>query len=135
MNARTTYLFVILETVLVLVCLLTANDGTAEGLCLFARETEALNELLFTEAFRQFAVVSELTRVLEAAHAALLAEKTLGGVVNAARLILLAVHVGEAKARHAGVEIRGVHLARSVHSRLGWADSLGCLTKGGRIHR
>lgn len=64
----------ILKTILVLVCLFTADDGATEGLCLFARETETLDELLLTKTFRQFTVVGELTRVLETTHAALLAE-------------------------------------------------------------
>ena len=77
-------MFVILETILVLVCLLTADDGTAEGFRLFGREAETLNELLLAKAFRQLAVVGKLTGVLEAAHAALFAEKALGGVIDAA---------------------------------------------------
>jgi hypothetical protein len=65
---------VILETILVLVSLFAADDRTTERLCLFTREAETLNELLLTKAFGQFTVVGKLTRVFEAAHAALLAE-------------------------------------------------------------
>lgn len=132
---KETYLFVIFETILVLVCLLTTNDRTTEGFCLFARETETLNELLLAKTFRQLAIVGELTWVFESSHATLFAEQTLGWVVDAPRLILLAVHIREAEARHASIEVGWVNLARCVHGRLGWADSLRGVSKSGRIYR
>ena len=135
MTLTTTYLFVIFETILVLVCLFAANNGATEGLCFFTRETEPLNELLLAKAFRQLAVVGKLTWVLESAHATLFAEQTLGGVIDAARLVLLAIHVGEAKARHAGVKVGRVNFAGRVHSRLGRANSLRGVSKSRCIYR
>lgn len=121
---RATYLFVILEAVLVLVRFLAADDRAAERLSLLAGEAKALDKLLLAQAFCQFAIVGKLTRVLETTHTALLAEQTLGRIVDAARLVLLAVHVGEPEARHAGVEVGWINLARRVNGRLGGADGL-----------
>ena len=109
----------VLEAILVLVSLLTTDDGATEGFGLLAGKAKTLDELLLSQTLGQLAVVCELAVVLEATHAALLAEQTLGRVIDAEGVVLLAVHV-----REAAVKLRHVKLARGVDGGLGRADGL-----------
>lgn len=97
-----THLFVVLETILVLVGLLTTNDGAAEWLCLLSGEAEARHELLLAQTLGKLAVVGELVvvePVLEASKAAtLLAEQALGRLVDAQPGVIV-VHVAIPKAK------------------------------------
>lgn len=116
------YLFVVLETILVLVCLLAANDGTPEWFD-FLREWElrdicACHYLLFPQSLCQLAlvivthfleVVVRRLQLLLCKAAAMFAKKPLAGLVY-----------GTVVTRHAAgsiVNVSEIHSRQSWHSR------------------
>lgn len=117
-----TYLFMILEAILVLVCLLTANDGAFKGFNLLGegelRHVGAIGELLLLlQTPGQLILITAHLVVLErslqlllAQSGALLAKQTLARLVN-----------GAVESRHASGKVgtTKVHVhARHAHQRL-----------------
>lgn len=125
---RTSYLFVIFESVLVLVSLLAANDGTPKGLRLFSREAKTRHDLLLTQTLSQLTVVGELVvgeAVLEASKPSpLLAEQALSGFIYAqASVVVCHVVVVKAKAialLHVCVKVAGRVCEIVVDVELSW---------------
>ena len=118
-----TYLLVVLETVLVLVCLFAANDGAPKGLDLLRegelRDVGSVEELLFPYPLGQLALVAaaELVvlkgslQLLLAQTSALLAEQSLAGLVDGA------IEAGHANAKVAVAKVH-VHAGHGHHGRV-----------------
>lgn len=97
-NSGAAYLFVVLETILVLVCLLASDDRTLEGLNLLVGEPEttwvdALRHLLVSHSPCEVVILTELIDAHPSLDTSksLFTEKSLGGIVDGSKVLPIAV--------------------------------------------
>jgi len=119
-------LLVVLETVLVLVCLLATNDWTPERLDLLRegelRNTCAIEHLLFTNSAGELALVVTTKLVVLQCRlqlslvqtATLLAEEALAGLIDCA----VVVKGGHSKIAIAEVHVYAVHTIHAIHAHI-----------------